>query len=1451
MCTAFFELAEYKNEHGETHVKLIVMHNRDESFLRETARGAWWAPPHDTIFAPIDLQRGGTWFGIRKENTLVRAAFLTNIRHLPHSVGKKSRGDVIKEFLYSDEDVATYLKQLEEHGEAYPGFNLIVFDGNDLGHFCNFTNGMYTVESQLLKRNVVYGMSNGPFEQLWPKVIQGTQAMRTILDQDPSYSWSNLELCRRLLPIMLNTTRVASADELPDTGYPIDMEFKLSSIFVEAKEPIVTYGTRTTIAMGDLMSQPPPPAPTQVMEDDDWKTGLKAPAKDTRFQTEDVTNVKGNDFEDYFLKRELLMGIFEKGFERPSPIQEEAVPIILAGRNVMARAKNGTGKTAAFIIPCLEKTDTSKAYIQVMILVPTRELALQTSAIVKEIGKHMGIECMVSTGGTSLKDDIMRLYNTVHILVGTPGRIMDLANKGVADLSKCSTVIMDEADKLLSPEFQPLLEQLVNHTAPSRQICLFSATFPVTVKAFKDKYIENPYEINLMDELTLKGVSQFYAFVEERQKVHCLNTLFSKLDINQSIIFCNSVNRVELLAKKVTELGFSCFYIHAKMNQAHRNRVFHEFRNGATRHLVCSDLFTRGIDIQTVNVVINFDFPKNSETYLHRIGRSGRFGHLGLAINMITYEDRFNLYRIEQELGTEIRPIPPVIDQAQKKPSGNNIALLSVMAVPRQAFVLEPEDDDTDEFKRAMWAGQANILVAVRLRPQLKHDRDRGEIVKVLGNKVVVVLDPGNQKDVVGKMRNRSREKKYAFDYVFSPSDDQRTVYNNTTKFLIHGILQGYNATVFAYGCTGAGKTYTMLGTQDEPGIMGLTLEDLFEHIAVAHARVPALVTYRVTVSFLEVYNENIRDLLRSDPEEDTYLDLREDPVKGPIVADLSEIEASNAEEVMRLLRRGNKNRSQEATAANAVSSRSHAVLQVSVEQTEVTPDTVSVLKTGKLSMIDLAGSERAAVTQNRGLRLLEGANINRSLLALGNCINALGEKANRGAFVPYRDSKLTRLLKDSLGGNCRTVMIANISMAVLSFEETVNTLKYANRAKNIKTTVTRNVLNVNHHISEYVSLIANLRQEITNLKTQLMQQGIPSPSAHDLKIRKNQEVDGKTTSTMRDARVQIMKYFHERMQLRRQLLELENKNVAKSIEIGQHQLVVAEHERQQEEEKDEDKRQHLDEDDDHISSAKDAINRLQDDIKELSEEKPDLTRKLRQTEKAADEFRAALELNITSDEKRELLLMEYRIGKLELENMELEQSRTVQETLSRGKDLTIEKLKLQLRLRDNIIQKQQAILDKHDIGHEVSYGFLDTLEDATLTDGFDTLRQSMERISSPSTVTRPEVDAKSNVLLPDIYAKIHPSYDEPQQRHQSFTFTTLQQHLDKSISISVKPSASFSDSKQRKFDDHDTVSLPSINRPKKHLPSNTAPYLQMLKHRQRKKIDFGSKSPSKHVYPS
>ena len=395
-----------------------------------------------------------------------------------------------------------------------------------------------------------------------------------------------------------------------------------------------------------------------------WKQDLAVPAADERTKTADVTATKGNDFEDYFLKRELLMGIFESGFEKPSPIQEESIPIAMMGNDILARAKNGTGKTGFFLIPVLEKCDASKPHIQALILVPTRELALQTSNVCKNLGRHLPLQIMVTTGGTALKDDIMRLYNPVHILIATPGRVLDLANKQVADIRRCGMLVLDEADKLLSPEMQAVVVRLIGLMPKERQILLFSATFPVTVKSFKERFLRKPYEINLMEELTLKGVTQYYAFVEERQKVHCLNTLFMKLQINQSIIFCNSVNRVELLAKKITELGYSCFYIHAKMLQQHRNRVFHDFRNGACRNLVSSDLFTRGIDIPSVNVVINFDFPKSGETYLHRIGRSGRFGHLGLAVNLITYDDRFNLYKVEKDLATEIKPIPPSIDKA-------------------------------------------------------------------------------------------------------------------------------------------------------------------------------------------------------------------------------------------------------------------------------------------------------------------------------------------------------------------------------------------------------------------------------------------------------------------------------------------------------------------------------------------------------------------------------------------------------------------------------------------------------------------------------------------------------------------------------------------------------------------------------------------------------------------
>ncbi|TPP56732.1 putative translation initiation factor 4f helicase subunit eif-4a [Fasciola gigantica] len=312
--------------------------------------------------------------------------------------------------------------------------------------------------------------------------------------------------------------------------------------------------------------------------DADWKASLKLPEKDARIKTADVTAVKGNSFEDFCLKRDLLKGIYEKGWEYPSPIQESSIPIALTHRDIVARAKNETGKTGAYSVPLLESIDPSLNKIQAMILVPTRELALQTSQICIELAKHTAIKVMLVIGGTLLKDDLIRLSQTVHVLIGTPGRLVDLFNRGILDISQCKTVVLDEADKLLSEELKCLVEQLLGAVDSNRQVMVYSATYPVTVQSFMVKHLRNPYQINLMETLTLKGITEYYAYVQEKHK---------------SIIFCSSAQRVELLAKKITQLGYSCYYIHAKMSQQDRNRVFHDFHNGCCQNLVCTDLLTR------------------------------------------------------------------------------------------------------------------------------------------------------------------------------------------------------------------------------------------------------------------------------------------------------------------------------------------------------------------------------------------------------------------------------------------------------------------------------------------------------------------------------------------------------------------------------------------------------------------------------------------------------------------------------------------------------------------------------------------------------------------------------------------------------------------------------------------------------------------------------------------
>uniref|UniRef100_A0A8C8BF34 Kinesin-like protein n=1 Tax=Otus sunia TaxID=257818 RepID=A0A8C8BF34_9STRI len=356
------------------------------------------------------------------------------------------------------------------------------------------------------------------------------------------------------------------------------------------------------------------------------------------------------------------------------------------------------------------------------------------------------------------------------------------------------------------------------------------------------------------------------------------------------------------------------------------------------------------------------------------------------------------------------------------------------------------------------------LAVALRIRPMSAAELAEGAwpVAHRLDEQVVVLRDPLADPDDVLRA-SRSRQKSYSFDVAFDATATQETVYRATTQSLVTVVISGSNATVFAYGPTGCGKTYTMLGTDGEPGLCARTLGELFQAIEEASGDVE----YEVSMSYLEIYNEMIRDLL--DPSLGC-LQLREDAGGTVQVTGITQIPATSAHEVMQLLARGNRQRTQEPTAANPTSSRSHAVLQVTVRRRQ----RGGGLRHGRLFMIDLAGSERAAQTRNHGQRMKEGAHINRSLLALGNCIKALSHRAS-SKYINYRDSKLTRLLKDSLGGNSHTVMIAHISPASTAFAESRSTLAYAHRAKSIRTTVRQDPL----------SVVADLHREIRHLKSQ------------------------------------------------------------------------------------------------------------------------------------------------------------------------------------------------------------------------------------------------------------------------------------------------------------------------------------------------------------------------------
>uniref|UniRef100_A0A8C1PB34 Kinesin-like protein n=1 Tax=Cyprinus carpio TaxID=7962 RepID=A0A8C1PB34_CYPCA len=383
----------------------------------------------------------------------------------------------------------------------------------------------------------------------------------------------------------------------------------------------------------------------------------------------------------------------------------------------------------------------------------------------------------------------------------------------------------------------------------------------------------------------------------------------------------------------------------------------------------------------------------------------------------------------------------------------------------------------------------SHIKVVVRVRPLNDKEKDGNHkrVVHVVDNHMLI-FDPKEEEVTffrgqrVGNRdvrRRANKDLKFVFDSVFREDSSQVEVFENTTKAIVDGVLNGYNCTVFAYGATGAGKTHTMLGSSDDPGVTFLTVKELFARMDL----IKEDKVFNLAFSYLEVYNEQIRDLLTNSGP----LAVREDSSSGVVVQGLTLHQPKSAEHILEALDYGNRNRTQHPTDMNATSSRSHAVFQIYLRQQDKTASLNPNVRVAKMSLIDLAGSERASATNAKGARLREGANINRSLLALGNVINTLANPKCKKTHIPYRDSKLTRLLKDSLGGNCRTVMIANVSPSSLSYEDTHNTLKYANRAKEIKSTLRSNVMSLDSHIGQYAVICEKQKAEVKKQKQKNM----------------------------------------------------------------------------------------------------------------------------------------------------------------------------------------------------------------------------------------------------------------------------------------------------------------------------------------------------------------------------
>ena len=367
------------------------------------------------------------------------------------------------------------------------------------------------------------------------------------------------------------------------------------------------------------------------------------------------------------LRPALLRGIYAFGFEKPSPIQKKGlIPLVQPGhkgkrRDIIAQAQSGTGKTACFGVGSLQIIDHELHSTQVLILAPTHELASQIKGVITDIGRFEKVKVQLLVGGTSVDGDRAKLdEDPPHIVVGTPGRVHDMIRRKYLKTEKIDLIVLDEADEMLSAGFKDQIYKIFQYMHNDIQIGLFSATVPETLEQLTTRFMRNPIKILVKTEqLTLQGIAQYYIRLDsDEHKYATIKDLFDGLTISQAIIYCNSTRRVDDLEEAMVQDNFPVKKIHGKMDEDERKEVHKDFKNGGCRVLITSDLFARGIDIQQVSVVINFDVPKSEHTYLHRIGRSGRWGRKGIAINFVTRHDGAKLKHFEEYYNTQISEMP-------------------------------------------------------------------------------------------------------------------------------------------------------------------------------------------------------------------------------------------------------------------------------------------------------------------------------------------------------------------------------------------------------------------------------------------------------------------------------------------------------------------------------------------------------------------------------------------------------------------------------------------------------------------------------------------------------------------------------------------------------------------------------------------------------------------------